>query len=94
MTYRLLQTKDMKRYSFMGYDYAKAHGLSLDDYQTVYEGDDPCTTTIDAFLEGLFTKFNLHKPEDFRGHSMSVSDIVEVDGKMYYCDSVGFTEMK
>lgn len=48
-------------------------------------------------LERLYEKFNIGIPEDFRGHSMSVSDVVAVkeNGKVtcYYCDNVGFVEI-
>ena len=45
-------------------------------------------------LEELFKIFNIKIPEDFKGHSLSVSDIVEIDGKNYYCDFVGWEELK
>jgi hypothetical protein len=32
-------------------------------------------------------------PSDFRGHSLSVSDVVYLDGKYYYCDSFGYKEL-
>jgi len=41
-------------------------------------------------LEKIFMKFNMERPKDFKGHSLSVSDIVLVDGKAFYCDSMGF----
>lgn len=48
-------------------------------------------------LDDLFEKFNLDRPGDFGGHSMSVSDIVAIklDGQVsyHYCDSVGFQEL-
>lgn len=48
-------------------------------------------------LERLYEKFNIGIPEGFRGHSMSVSDVVAVkkDGKItcYYCDRIGFMEI-
>ena len=48
-------------------------------------------------LERLFEIFNLNRPGDFTGHSLSVSDIVALkqDGVVsyHYCDSVGFKEL-
>ena len=48
-------------------------------------------------LEKLYEKFNINHPADFRGHSLSVSDIVALkrDGVVscHYCDSVGFKEV-
>ena len=48
-------------------------------------------------LEKLFQRFNIDIQQDFKGHSLSVSDIVVISGKgeekAYYCDSVGFKEV-
>ena len=49
-------------------------------------------------LEDLYVKFNIDHPDDFRGHSMSVSDIValKVVGEVsfHYVDSVGFQKLE
>ena len=49
-------------------------------------------------LEALYTRFNIDHPEDFRGHGMSVSDIValKVAGEVscYYVDAFGFVELQ
>ena len=93
MEYRLLQLDiDKSRYAFMPYAFAKDHGFDLSDYHVAYEGNAP-DGDPEIILEGLFTIFNLHRPTDFKGHSMSVSDIVELDDKTYYCDSIGFVEI-
>ena len=48
-------------------------------------------------LESLYEKFNLQHPADYRGHSLSVSDIVVLheNGRdtAYFCDSIGFKEV-
>lgn len=44
-------------------------------------------------MEEVFHLFNFDHPVDFTGRSMSVSDVVETDGKFYFCDSVGFREI-
>lgn len=48
-------------------------------------------------MEGLYEQFNLARPEDFRGHSLSVSDIVALrqNGVVssHYVDSIGFREV-
>lgn len=83
---------------FEGLDRLKAEGVQLnkDDYELVYEGL-VGEFRGNATLEGIFTQFNTNHPEDFRGHSLSVSDVIviSVDDKdmAYYCDSFGFTEM-
>ena len=70
--------------------------LNHDDYELVYEGE-VGEFRGKATLEALYTQFNTNHPEDFRGHSLSVSDVIviSVDGKdtAYFCDSFGFTEM-
>ena len=50
--------------------------------------------TIGDKLEAVFVKFNLDRPEDFKGHSLSVSDVVVMDNKAYYVDTVGFQQLK
>jgi hypothetical protein len=48
-------------------------------------------------LENLFYKFNMERPEDFKGHSLSVSDVIVIRerGKStaYYVDSLGFKQL-
>ena len=46
-------------------------------------------------LEELFHLFNVGaKPEGYKGHSLSTSDIVELDGVLYYVDSFGWRELE
>lgn len=64
------------------------------NYEMVYSGP----LEPQENLETLFTRFNVgEKPEGYKGHSMSVSDIVVLkeDGveTAHFCDSVGFTEV-
>ena len=62
-------------------------------YQKIYEGEEEGINDFDI-LEKLFVKFNTNHPQDFTGHSMSVSDVVILNGKKYYCDSIGWKEIK
>lgn len=52
--------------------------------------------TMDV-LEDLYVDFNIHSPSNFRGHSLSVSDVVAVKRngviRCFYVDSVGFTAL-
>lgn len=68
------------------------NGFNLQEYKKVYEGETNLDEKFDDIdiLENLFNKFNLNHPEDFRGHSLSVSDVVILGDKMYYCDSCGW----
>ena len=71
-----------------------------DAYSKVYEGSLDGTESgksAQQVLDGLFEKFNIAHPDDFRGHSLSVSDVVVLQEngveKAYYVDSLGFKEV-
>lgn len=70
-------------------------GFNFKDYKQVYEGETNLDEKFDniTILDNLFNKFNLNHPEDFRGHSLSVSDVITLDEKMYYCDNLGWKEI-
>ncbi len=59
--------------------------------------DIPCNTNDNELLEDLYVKFNINRPSDFTGHSLSVSDIVEIvrkdETKYYYYDDFGWTDI-
>lgn len=56
---------------------------------------------VHAFLETIFTRFNIDRPARFEGHSMSVSDVVvlcedmtdEWEHRVFYTDMIGFQEL-
>ena len=48
----------------------------IDRYEVVYHGSISMSEDVNRQLEDLYVKFNIDHPDDFRGHSMSVSDIV------------------
>ena len=80
---------------FMSLDWVQGKGLSVDrdNYRMVYAGRrEPGET-----LEDIYRQFNIDHPEDFRGHSLSVSDVVVLHEKgtdtAYYVDSIGFKEL-
>lgn len=68
------------------------------DYNCVYK----CTTAglglanapESRLKEEIFRVFNIDKPADFRGHSLSVSDVVVLDGMAYYVDVYGFKKLE
>ena len=64
-------------------------GVDINEYRHVYSGEIEGDDTI-TMLEDLFVIFNLRHPDDFSGHSLSVSDIVILDGKKYYCEDFGW----
>ena len=67
------------------------------NYDILYTGPIVCAQNQSATLENLFEIFNINRPGDFTGHSLSVSDIVALkqDGVVsyHYCDNVGFQEL-
>jgi len=80
---------------FMSLDWLEKKGLPVDrdNYQMVYAAElSPGET-----LEDIYTRFNIDHPEDFKGHSLSVSDVVVLHEKgsntAYYVDSIGFKEL-
>ena len=72
----------------------KTAGFNIHQYKKVYEGEVEDQGSILKTLDHLFEKFNLHHPEDFRGHSLSVSDVINLDGVEYYCDSDTWVNIK
>lgn len=80
---------------FMSYDMNKVKNLSIKDYDCVYTGslNDIKGVALADKLEQIFDKFNLDIPDDFKGHSLSVSDVISVGKTAYYVDDIGFTQM-
>lgn len=78
-----------------------ALGVTESRYNLVYSGAlSPALAdnrTPEAILEGLYTRFNLNRPDDFRGHSLSVSDVIALNlngqTECYYTDSFGFYKL-
>ncbi|MDO4189655.1 MAG: YodL domain-containing protein, partial [Lachnospiraceae bacterium] len=93
--WQLKNTPENRDLAFESTKHLKAEGKTVDkaNYELVYSGKLEEGTS----LEDLYTKFNIDHPEDFRGHSMSVSDVVVIrdgDGeRAHFVDSVGFTEV-
>lgn len=72
--------------------------FSLEPYETVYEAKSDIKITADnvyTFLEELFHKFNVGtKPSNYNGHSLSVSDLVEIENVgLFYCDDLGWQKI-
>ena len=82
-------------YRFMNLDFVKRHGMEVNcaDYELVYTAP----LTENDTLKAIYERFNIQRPADFTGHSLSVSDVVVLnDGgtvKAYYVDSIGFAEL-
>lgn len=93
--YQYRQADDAIGYQYMSLDFIEKMGMSVKgaDYQMMYQGVLEAQDT----LEDLYIKFNIDRPEDFEGHSMSTSDVVILkrDGEMkaYYVNDIGFREL-
>ncbi len=75
--YQISMERDTDRIAFESLDrlerYQGNSEINSSIYDKVYESEVDCTD-----LEAVFEKFNMDHPEDYRGRSLSVSDIVEV----------------
>ena len=93
--YQLRGGDETLDYRFEPLDSIHRNGLSVDpaNYELVYTAP---LTERDS-LESIYTRFNVDRPADFHGHSLSVSDIVVLhqDGKdtAHYCDRFGFSQV-
>lgn len=82
-------------FGFVGYDRVISHkgegSVKLENYDLVYDCD--VQSSYEVPLEDLYFIFNERRPEDFEGHSMSVSDVVWIDGTYWYCDDIGWKKL-
>ena len=97
--YQLKRDESTTDLRFMGSDWLQKKGLepNKDNYDLIYTGRlYPSENRLDT-LERLYQTFNIDHPEDFRGHSLSVSDIVALKEQgvvsYHYVDSIGYTEL-
>ena len=97
-TFSIYQLKDgdeTRDYRFEPYDRLQAAGLAVDraNYELVYTAPLVPGTSLDD----IFTRFNIDHPKDFKGHSLSVSDVVVLhqDGQdtAHYVDRGDFKQV-
>ena len=97
--YQINRTRDVDRIKFLGLDSLKdfrgIQDINSRIYDMVYQGN------VEARdLEDVYRMFNTECPQDFKGHSLSVSDVVEVvEGPgmapgFYFCDCIGFQRVE
>ena len=80
------------RYAFMSLD--RIDNVHFEYYSETYSGNiDTKNTDIYKILDDIFRELNINHPSDYKGHSLSVSDIVEINGKYYFCDDLGWKEL-
>ena len=95
---KIYQAKVSVKYTFMDYEFACNHGFNLDDYDVVAEFSREVYEPTWRILDTIFDFGNrgiiqqLCNDEYMR--SISVSDIIELDGVKYYVEPMGFKEIK
>ena len=95
--YQINMDRDNGSYSFTNYENTirrTGGGIRSSIYDCVFDGEVACKG-----LEEVYEKFNIDSPPGFKGHSLSVSDIVEIENSdtvekgYYFCDSFGFKKI-
>ena len=84
---------------FMNSDYLREKGIEpqYENYELVYTGALTQDGSQIEKLEDLYRIFNIEHPQDFTGHSLSISDIVALKQagvvSYHYVDSIGYKEL-
>lgn len=98
---QIKESEDVNLLTFMDYDFSARHGgVNPKIYFTADHGTISAASPV-AACEKLFTLYNANRPADYRGRSMSVSDIVNLwDNSTdtpvktsWFCDSYGFVQI-
>lgn len=93
--YQLKRGDETRDFRFEPYDRLTAAGLAVDpaNYDLIYTAP----LAPDMTLEQIYERFNIDHPADFKGHSLSVSDVVVLhqDGQdaAHYVDSIGYRQV-
>lgn len=93
--YQLKDTEEARDIHFMGMDYLESKGIAVtkENYDLLYTAPLEEGTS----LEDIYTRFNIDRPADFRGHSLSVSDVVVLhqngENTSHYVNSFGYREV-
>ena len=97
--FAILQCKPESERTFLNYKKVNEN-VNLDDYNFIARygtTDETKNKPINEFLEDVFYTFNVNHPKNFKGHSLSVSDIVAIKINktisFYFTDSVGFVHL-
>lgn len=94
--YQLKDTEEARDIHFMGMDYLESKGVVVkkENYDLLYTAPLEEGTS----LEDIYTRFNIDRPADFRGHSLSVSDVVVLhqngENTSHYVDSFGYRKYR
>ena len=99
LIYQIRRGGELDAYRFMNYDYLQSKGVTPehDGYDAIYTGGLADYGDNKTNLDMIYQRFNVDHPADFKGHSLSVSDVVALkkDGVVscHYVDSIGFREL-
>ena len=97
--YQLKDGEELRDYRFEGLDWINSKGLTVerDNYNFIYTEPFTKYAAQRDRLEEIWERFNNDHPADFKGHSLSVSDIVAIRQSgivtYHYCDSFDFAEL-
>ncbi len=98
--YQLKEDAALRDIRFESLERLHSKGLTVDsaNYNVVYSGSFRTTPSTNDTLVGLWEKFNLLHPDDYKGHSLSVSDVIalKLDNQIscYYVDRFSFVKLK
>ena len=97
--YQIDETKDLKAVMFTEYEtHVKRMGKIVKDiYKEIFQGEvNVPEKDINRILDYVFFLFNVHVDmfPDYKGHSLSVSDVVIADGVAYYVTTFGFVKLE
>ena len=99
LIYQIRRGGELDAYRFMNYDYLQSKGVTPErgGYDAIYTGGLADYGNARTNLDMIYQRFNVDHPADFKGHSLSVSDIVALKQNgvvsCHYVDSIGFREL-
>ena len=89
--YQITEEKDARQLMFMRLAFVERHGgVDPSEYELTWEGDVPARDLEDVYL--IFNDY-AKRPDDYRGRSLSVSDVVVTEMGAYFCDSYGWAKL-
>lgn len=100
--YQAKRGEEYARLSFNSWNELKKFNIPFDknNYEEVYGGyvsDVSRSQGRGVILDNIYTKFNIDRPEDFRGHSLSVGDVIVLEdnnvSSAFYVDSYGMADV-
>ena len=91
-TFTIFQLPVENNAVFMSLDFVTENDImpTKEDYEEVFSGE----IADEASLDDIYTIFNIgRRSSEYKGRSLSTSDVVMMDGKYFYCDSFGWEQV-